>query len=292
MQQVIQDLTRVSTGEAPAGTKCSLTRIRRGGTPLLWEETISIELGGKAHYSSLRSFVDAAGWPIGIWETPANEQTVRALARTLLEVKFWDIPIPPVAPGGEENRWECSVGNGVISLSADDGPGILMKMAKVDLLFRRIANDLIASRSGAALNCKLHISHRGTTAEVEVALVNEGNMDFQIQNPLKSPDVRNNFLRVEIGAVPAEVPGVTGSEIAYKPLDFPDTGKPSAPWDQDCIILKAGQEVIWPFKLPIDLSARRGQFVRAIYSHYGTTRTHAGLPLVRGRVLSSETQLK
>ena len=130
MQQVIQDLTRVSTGEAPAGTKCSLTRIRRGGTPLLWEETISIELGGKAHYSSLRSFVDAAGWPIGIWETPANEQTVRALARTLLEVKFWDIPIPPVAPGGEENRWECSVGNGVISLSADDGPGILMKMAK------------------------------------------------------------------------------------------------------------------------------------------------------------------
>jgi len=197
-----------------------------------------------------------------------------------------------VASGGEENRWECSVREGEICLSAGSGPGILMKMSPVDLQLRQIANDLIASRRGAALNCKLHVNPKGTIAEVQVALVNEGNRDFQIQNPLKGSDESINFLRVELGAAPAEVPGVTGSDIAYKPLNLPNVSRLSAPWDQDCIVLKAGQEVTCPFKLPIDLSAQRGHFIRAIYSHYGTNATHADLPLIRGRVFSKETQIK
>ena len=292
IEHIAHTINQLSIGQAPAGTKCSLKRIRRGGTPLFWEETIFIELGGKVRYLTLRSFVDAGGWPIGIWEGPADEQTVRALAKTLLQVKFWDIPSSSVAPGGEETRWECSVRDGEISLSVGSAPGILMKMSPVDVQFRRIANDLIASHSGAALNCKLCVYPKGTTAEVQVALVNEGNRSFQIQNPLKSSDDGINFLRVEMGAAPVEVPGVTGSDIAYRALNIPNIGEFSAPWDQDCIILKAGEQVICPFKLQIDLSAHRGCFVRAIYSHYGTIGTHADLPLIRGRVLSNEAQLK
>jgi len=288
---VAEVIERIARGQAPAGTKFCIKQIRRAGTPLLWEETISIELGGKSRYLTLRSFVDAGGWPIGIWEGPADEQTVLALAETLLRVKFWDIPSTSIPPGGEENRWECSVQDGEVFLSVGGDPDIMIKMSPVDVQLRRIANDLIASRSGAVFNCRIFVHRKGTTAEVQVALVNEGRKDFQIQNPLKSSDDGINFLRVEMGAAPVEVPGLTGSDIVYRPLIIPNIGKPPAPWDRDCIVLKAGEKVICPFKLRIDLSAHRGHFVRAIYSHYGNIVAHPDLPLIRGRVFSNETQL-
>jgi len=291
IEQIAENITHLAMGQAPAGTKFCIKRIRRGGTPLFWEETISIERGGKWRYSTLRSFVDAGGWPIGIWERPADEGTVRALADTLLQVKFWDIPSTSIAPGGEENRWECSVQDGEISLSAGGAPDILMKMSPVDMQLRSITNDLIASRSGAALNCRLFVHPKGTSAEVQVALVNEGSRDFQIQNPFKISDDGINFLRVEMGAAPVEIPGVTGSDIAYRPLIIPKTERPPVPWDQDCIILKAGEKIFCPFQLRIDLMAHRGHFVRAIYSHYGSIAAHPDLPLIRGRVFSNETQL-
>jgi hypothetical protein len=289
---VARVIERIAGGQAPAGTKFCLKQIRRTGTPLLWEEMISIELGGNSHYTTLRSFVNAGGQPIGSWIRPADEGTVRALAEALLQVKFWEIPSTPIAPGGEENRWECSVQDGEVILSVGGDPGIMMKLSPVEVLLRGIANELVASRSGAALNCLLLIQSKGTAAAVQVALVNEGDRDFQIQNPFKRSDGDINFLRVEVGAAPVAVPGVTGSDIAYRPLVIPNIGKFPAPWDRDCVVIKAGEKVICPFKIGIDLAAHRGHFVRAIYSHYGQIAINADLPLVRGRVFSNETPLR
>jgi hypothetical protein len=291
IEQLIENINQIAMGQAPAGTKFCIKQIRQRGTPSLWEETVSIEFSGKSHHSTLRSFIDAGGQPIGIWEGPTAEAAVRALAETLLQVKFWDIPKKPIEPGGEVNRWECYVQNEEMFLSVDANPDIMIKMSPIDEQLRRIANDLIASRSGTALNCRILIQPQGTTAEVQVALVNEGNKDFQIQNSLKCSDGNINFLRVEMGAAPVEIPGVTGSDIAYRPVILPNNERPPVPWDQDCIILKAGENVICPFQLRIDLPAHRGHFVRAIYSHYGNIPAHADLPLVRGRVFSNETQL-
>jgi hypothetical protein len=285
-------LEQIAKGEAPGGTKFGMKRIRRGGTPLFWEETISIELGGKVGYSSVRSFVDAADWPIGVWEGPAEDHTIRALAQSLLQTKFWDIPSGATASGGEENRWECTLNDGKITLSVGSGSGVLMTMSPVDTQFRRIANDLIASRRGSALKCELTIQQEGITGWAQVALVNEGSKDFQIQNPFKGADDKINFLRVEVGAAPEETPGVTGSDILYKPLANPDMGKPSSPWDQDCIVLKAGEKILCPFQVRIDLRSHRGHYVRAIYSHYGSTAVYPDLTLVRGRAFSKEIRLK
>jgi hypothetical protein len=88
------------------------------------------------------------------------------------------------------------------------------------------------------------------------------------------------------------VPGETGTDIAYRPLNLPPIGKLPAPWDQECLVLKAGEQVVFPFKLQIDVSANRGHYVRAIYSYYGSAATHADLPLIRGRVFSSEIQIR
>ena len=119
---------------------------------MFWEEKFSIELGGQSRYSTLRSFVNAGGSPIGIWEAPTDPATVRAHAETLLQLKFWDIPSRPITPGAEENCWEIAVQDEKVVLSVGGDPNTLLKLSPVDVQLRRIANDLIASKNGAALD--------------------------------------------------------------------------------------------------------------------------------------------
>ena len=288
---ITQNIKDLANGPTLADSKFRLQRIRTAGTPLLWEEIISIELGGNSSYSTLRSFVNAGDMPIGLWEKPAAEQTIQSIAETLVQLKFCDIDSTPVAPGGEENKWELSVKDGDFVIATGGDPDIMMKLSELDVQLRRIANELVSSKSGCALNIQLTILQKGETAEVQVALTNEGNTDFQIQNPCKSSQDDINFLRVEMGAAPGEIPGITGADIAYRPLTFPKSNTLPPPWDQDFIVLKVGQKIVYPSQLYIDLSAHRGDFVHAIYSHYGNTTTDPDLPLIRGRVFSEETQL-
>lgn len=291
IEEITQNIVEIAQGHAPADAAFLIKRSKQAGTPLLWEEIISIERGGKSRYSTLRSFVNAGGSSIGSWEGPADEKAIKAIASALLQANFLDIANSPIAPGGEEDRWEIAVQDGDAILASAGDPDVLMQLSELDVQLRRIANTLVASGSGSALNIQLVIEQKGAVAEIQVALTNEGNMDFQIQNPFLSSADTLNFLRVEIGAIPVEVPGVTGTEIMYRPLMLPISGTPVAPWDQECVIIKAGQNVLCPFQLKLDLSVHRGHVIQATYSHYGNTQTHADLPLVRGRVFSTETQL-
>ena len=281
-------LSQIAQGQMSDNTKFRIKRFRGTGTPMLWQETFTIELGGTFKYENIRSLVDAAGWPIGIREKPAAQETIRTLAQALIEVGILELQSVPVVPGGQVNSWDLCVQGEEFSLSIGDNSDILMKMIPVDEQLRDIANDLIASRSGSALNCHIMILHNGEKAEVKATLVNEGNQDFQIQNPLKSPGDKNSFLRIEMGAAPKDIPGVTGSDIAYTPLETLNSNMPLGPWKQDIIVMTPGEQLRWPFNVKIDVQAQRGQYVRAIYSHYGEISTSRNCPLIRGRVFSNE----
>ena len=289
----IQDtIELIARGQVPSGTKFHLKRIRKAGTPFFWEEIISVELDGQTRYSTLRSFVNAGGSPIGSWESPTEPATVRKLAETLIQLKFWDLPSTPIAPGGEEITWELAVADKEFILFTSGDPNTTMKLSPLDVQLRRIANNLVASKNGAALNIQLLVKRVDTMAEVQVALINESTRDFQIQNPFISSNEKINFLRVEIGEAPVEIPGVTSTGTVYRPLMLPSSEILSEPWGQNNIVLKAGTKIICPFQLQIDLRAQRNHFLRATYSHYGNTSSNPDLPLVRGRVFSNELKLK
>ncbi|MCP4341878.1 MAG: hypothetical protein GY799_24090 [Desulfobulbaceae bacterium] len=117
-------------------------------------------------------------------------------------------------------------------------------------------------------------------------------MDFQIRNPFISSNDKINFLQVELGEAPVEVPGVTNASIVYRPLMLPSSEILPEPWGHNNIVLKARTKTICPFQLQIDLLAQRNHFIRATYSHYGNTSNKPDLPLVRGRVFSKELMLK
>jgi hypothetical protein len=117
---------------------------------------------------------------------------------------------------------------------------------------------------------------------------------LQISTPhgMTNSNDKVNFLQVELGEAPVEVPGVTNAGIVYRPLMLPSSEILPEPWDQNNIVLKAGTKIICPFQLQIDLLAQRNHFLRATYSHYGNTISNPNLPLVRGRVFTNELKLK
>ena len=126
-----------------------------------------------------------------------------------------------------------------------------------------------------------------------LALNRKGKRDCVIQNPfiLAKANAKTDFIRVEVGAPPVREPGVTGSGIQYIPLPMPQPAKLVAPWNEEYVILHAGEGIICPQKMNVDLSIYRGYFIRAVYSHYGIPATTHDLPLVRGRVFSHVLQL-
>jgi len=292
---VTEVLKLIARGQAPKGTKFAIKHSRRAGTPLLWEEVISIELDGNMHYSTLRSFVDAGGSPIGFWAGASDPGTVQALAETLLQVKFRDIPSTPIMPGGEANSWEVMIQDEKIVITTGDDPDIMMELSPVDVLLRRTANQLVSSHNGAALKLQLFTEIKGKTATVQVAFINDGDKDLQIQNPLIQADHDKTFLQIEIGVPPVEVAGITGADIKYQPLSLPSIKNPPAPWDKPYIALKAGEQIVCPLQLPIDLPTHLGHFIKATYANYApneNSTASSSLPLIRGQVFSLENKLK
>jgi len=289
--QIAEALKRVATGSG-AAEKFSVARARSAGEPILWQEKISLALGGQAGYSTLRSFVDAGGVPIGVWDAPAEGAVVQAVATALLESKFWELGAEPMAPGAEVTTWSCATRDGDFALSANEGADLFMQMARVDLELRRSANSLVASGNGAALSCGLELANTGRVTVARISLANEGRRDCQIQNPLKGEAGPNAFLRLELGPLPRAEHGVTGPDVAFAPLPLPEIKELVAPWDQPVLVLRAGEKLACPFKHDIATSDYEGHYVRAVYSHYGTAILKPELPRIRGRVFSVERQLK
>jgi len=282
-------LQRISTGAGPV-VEFAVEWSRSYGRPLLWEERISIRQGHHQSYSTIRSFVDAAGAPMGKWETQSDPRAVQSLARELLYARIWELTSPPTESGGEKNIWSYRIGeyDGALSIpsTSDD---MLLKISEVDIQMRSIANSLVASKSGASVLCHLNLIESSENwVYAQITVVNEGRRDCVIQNPfiLSKANAKTDFIRVEVGPPPVKEPGVTSSGIQYIPLPMPQPAKLVTPWNEEYVILHAGESIACPQKVDINLSTYRGYFIRAVYSHYGIPAVPHELPLVRGRVFS------
>jgi len=285
----IADALRKMTGGDISGEPLTVERIRLRGVTALWEEKIFFKQDDVQKYSTTRSFVDAGGSPIGIWESPAAPRTALSLAQSLVAAKVWDLPSVNPQPGAEINGWYFSTREAKGNLIVSSNPAVLMKMSDVDMHLRRIANDLLDSKSGAAVSCRLTLTPSGGNWVVASAsILNEGSRDCMIPNPFTLKGANTDFIQFEIGAPPVRQEGITGSDVQYTPIQTSAPKLLAPPWDGDYIEMLANESLVFPFQPSIDVSRHKGYFVRAVFSHFGTAETNPGLPLVRGRVFSNE----
>lgn len=287
-------LQRISAGAAP-DVEFTGEWSRNYGRPLLWEERILIRQGHNQSYSTIRSFVDAAGAPIGKWETQTDPRAVQSLARELLHARIWELTSPPTESGGERNIWSYRIGeyDGALSISSTSDE-MLLRMSDAEIQMCSVANSLVASKNGASVLCHLNLMESSENwVYAQITMVNEGKWDCVIQNPfiLAKANAKTDFIRVEVGAPPVREPGVTSSGIQYIPFPMPEPAKLVTPWNEEYVILHAGEGIPCPQKVNVNLSTYRGYFIRAIYSHYGIPGVPHDLPLVRGRVFSHVLQL-
>jgi len=290
-EHIVNALRQLAAG-ATSGLEFSVESLRSRGTPLLWEERISIQQGHQQRYSTIRSFVDASGAPIGIWEAPAEAKTIQELAKALCETRIWELSSEPLISGGEINSWSYEISEEKATLSVPGGSPVLMAISDVDLQLRRIANALVASRSGAALSCQLKLTElSGGWVNAQIALINEGKQDCLVQNPLIISGRKTDFLRIELGEPPIQQPEMTSAGIQYQPLPIQVPSDLPPPWNGEYIVLHSGKRIDCPLKGSVNVSEHRGYFIRAVYSHYGRPTITHEVPLVRGRVFSAELQL-
>ncbi|MEW6602221.1 MAG: hypothetical protein AB1499_14705, partial [Nitrospirota bacterium] len=219
----------------------------------------------------------------------------QSLARALLYSRMWELPSPPGGSGGEQYNWYYWVGEYDGTLSVPSGSEMLITLSEVDLQMRNIANMLVAAKSGASVLCHLElVEQSGNWIYARISMMNEGKKDCVIQNPfiLSKANPKTDFIRIEAALPPVSEPGVTTSGFQYMPLPMPDPGKLAAPWDEEYVILRAGESIGCPQKISINLSTYRGYFVRAVYSHYGMPAAAPDLPLVRGCAFSNALHLQ
>jgi len=266
-------------------------RITSVGEPSYWEEQIRIQHNAQQQYVRTRSVVDEGGVPIGVWQAPAEVETIKSLAQSLGQALAVPLQGSGIEPGEEVTTWRCAINQQNWQLSAASGSALFDSLGNVDLVFRRIANTLVGARAGAALNAELLIERvDGGNCMLGMALVNTGNQDFYLQNPLLYPS-GHNYLQLEIGAAPNDPPGVTGLGIQYRPLPVRIASVLPQPWNEPVLLLQAGQRLICPLHTELQIQALNGYFMRAVYSHYGYASANTDFPLVRGRVFSAERHI-
>jgi hypothetical protein len=257
----------------------------------LFNEVIRVEQGGNQFYSTIRSPVSAGGFPIGIWEAPAEQQSLKALAKRLYGCRIWEISDEPLVSGGEVHALRIEIDRHRVGIVIRGGSPILMKISPLDVELRRIANTLIASKNGRSLRCELRLSQPlGGWVNAQIILINDGNKSCILQNPLATGISDLDFLRIEVGPPPISQPGVTCEGIRYEPLAMPESRDFAPPWDKEEFVLDAGQRIAYPDQLPINASKYKRYFIRAAYSHYGNSAVR-DIPIIRGCVFSEEIQL-
>lgn len=280
------DLETLAVG-AIQNRKFSANRTQRIGTPALWAESIEFSLGGKQFLSRIRSPVDEGGGAIGKWSSPADARVVKALAEVCLQVSIWDIEDEPPSPGQEITTWEIVTDNAKKIVTLAGGSPKLMSLINVDIIFRRLANVLEQGRQGAVLVCELIIKSVGSGKVGRIVLENTGNQDFLVPNPFKVESDNCNFTRVEVGAVPVEVPGTTSADIEYRAVAA-RVEDLAPPWDRRFVRINKGQRLGLPISFDLSVTSAQKLLARAIFSNYAASPDIDGVPVIHGRVFSQE----
>lgn len=291
------DRMRAALEEVAAGARpeqvFALERYQTAGTPPLWEEEIAIRHGRQQTFSRLRSLADEGGAPIGRWHGPADEALVQLLARTLLEVGILELVSEEVPPGAPLVRWRYLTVAGLGELVAPAASPALEVLEPLELELRRLANDLEEAHRGAELRCELELASTSKGVSARVRLVNNGDEDLLIANPLAGDAGPWQFLRVEIGSPPEETPGVTEAGIEYQALPLPVFPSPlPPPWDRQLLLLCAGASLELPAPVPLAAERPGPCFVRAVYAGYGPEQEVAGVPVIRGQAFSEELEVE
>jgi hypothetical protein len=274
-----------------ADDRILLERYTRAGEPIYWEEHITIEHGALQRYVRIRSAADEGGAPIGIWQSATDAKAVQTIAHAHYVSQAWTLASSNIAPGEEVITWRYVINDETWQLSAVAGSPLLITLGNVDQAFRRVANVLVASGSGAAVVSELLVERLSDGVwNASIALINRGKQDCFLQNPLIAKG-SDDYLRIEVGSVPSDPPGTTGLGIQYEPLAMRVTEPLPERWKEPLLMLKAGERLICPVQNELRSAALRGYFARAVYSHYGNPLVKLALPVVRGRVFSTEQRL-
>ncbi len=284
-------LASIAAGADP-GAPFAVERSQTAGTPALWHEVISVEAGESQHYLRVRSQADEGGAPIGRWSAPAMGEQVQALAQALCDAAIWTLASEPVAPGEELITWRWVTAAGVGSLSVPAGSGLLSQLAPLDLVIRKVANALVRIHAGAELSCQVSLVERDGATEGSVWLVNEGDRDCLVLNPLHPTGRGSDFFRLEMGHLPDEQPGVTGLGIQYAAMPMVQLDAPPPPWDNPYLLLRSGDMLECPTGAPLSPPRKGRHFLRAVYSRYGDEHEIGGVPVIRGRAFSEEHELQ
>jgi hypothetical protein len=272
----------------------AVERTQRAGSPALWEEVISLHAGGQQRYLRVRSQADEGGAPIGRWWAPAPAGRATALATALRDAAIWTLSDEPVAPGEEIITWRWVTGAGVGKLSVPAGSPTLRQLAPLDLELRRVANALTRGHGGVELTCQVSILDQAEAGlgTANIWLVNDGDQDCLVENPLRASARGSDFCRLELGHLPEEEEGVTGLGIRYGALAMPTLSSLPPPWDSSHLMLRAGDFLECPLAVPLRPPLSGRHFLRAVYSRYGTDDEIGGVPVVRGRAFSEEHEVE
>jgi hypothetical protein len=282
-------LKRMAQGDI-SGQAFTVEYVRFRGTPALWEEQIVFEQSGTQKYNLTRSFVDAGGAPIGVWESPSEETRALPIIRSLVGARVWELPSDNPVPGADASIWRYSTRDAKGELTVSRNTSVLMRISDLDMQLRRIANDLVDSGSGAAVRCRLQLTPSGVdTATLSASIANEGSRDCMVPNPFRLKGATTDFMRFEIAQPPTPQVGMTGPGIRFVPLPSAGQANLAPAWRANYIALHAGQSLTFPFEASISMSKHKGHFVRAVFSHYRDARL--GSILVRGRVFSDEVEV-
>lgn len=286
-------LERLAAGVGP-GAVFAVERSQVAGSPSLWEDVISLESGGEQRYLRVRSQADEGGAPIGRWAAPAPAARATALAAALREAAIWTLQSEAIAPGEEVItwRWVTEVGVGEVTVPA--GSPVLTRLAPLDLEFRRVANELVQAHGGVELTCQVSLVEQAGNegSSGTMWLVNEGDRDCLVANPLIRTGRGSDFCRLELGHLPEEQPGVTGQGITYAAMPMPGLKSLPPPWDNPYLVLRAGDFLECPVSTPLRTPGSGRHFLRAVYSRYGDEVEIGGMPVVRGRAFSEEHELE
>ncbi len=273
----------------------AVERSQVAGTPALWDEMITLQAGGEQRFLRVRSSADEGGAPIGRWWSPAPAARAQSLAKALHDAAIWTLQSAPVAPGEELITWRWVTAAGVGRLSVTAGSPLLIQLTKLDLEFRRVANELVNGHLGAELTCQVSLAEpdtEGGATDGSVWLVNEGSHDCLVANPLLRTGRGSDFFRLELGHLDQEEPGVTGLGIQYSAMPMPRMDAPPPPWDNPYLLLRAGDFLECPVGVPLNPPGQGRHFLRAVYSRYGDDSVIGGVPVVRGRAFSEEHELE
>ena len=252
-------------------------RLTSSGTPPYWEEIITYVHGKDQSYSTIRSAVDEGNVPIGQWSCPYEKKRTVELAKALREVKFADLENGDIEPGQEYVSFSVTVDTEKKTLNIPAGSSVFMNLGALEISLRSIANTTQAE-DGAGIKCEVNLTAKGAS----LSILNSGNKDCFIVNPLPLPD-NMNFIRIELAKNDPD----SSLGLIYQPFNSMIDKTIEENWKSKLIEVKAGKTVKTPIYIEFDKKTYANFFIRGVFSSY--RKLPAKGILVRGRTFSTET---